>query len=59
MSVVMTRPVPRETEEKLPKRWTLKDVERFTGLEIVGVRENAEFIVCTLSNGITFSFRKW
>lgn len=59
MTVVMTAAPGKVYVEKLPTRWTVKDVERITGLEIVGVENRTHWVVCTLANGVRFSFKKW
>lgn len=41
------------------KLMTVKEVELLTGLQVIQIEEWGKWVRCTLSNGWTFSFRKW
>lgn len=59
MTTVMTAAPGRVYEEKLPAQWSIKEVERITGLAVVDVEMRTHWVVCTLANGIRFAFKKW
>ncbi len=48
-----------ERVEKLPRQWTLKDIEKYTGLTILSVEDRKHWLVATLANGMRFAIKKW
>lgn len=58
--IVMTAPPGKQDiEEELPTGWTIKEVERVTGLAVVDAENRENWVVCILANGVRFSFKKW
>ena len=58
--IVMTAPPgKKEKEDELPVGWTIKDVERVTGLAVIDAENRTKWVVCTLANGVRFAFKKW
>lgn len=60
MTRVVSAPKHREhAEDAVPAKWSIKDVERITGLKVVDIEDRTAWVVCILDNGVRFSFRKW